>query len=62
MKMLSNVIPFHILLYKHFKFTLEIIQRVTDTIFDMNLDYYEEFLKQRRVLIAEKMRLYYLAL
>jgi len=35
---------------------------IPDTIFDMKLDDYEEFLKQRRVLMAEKMRLHYLAL
>lgn len=35
---------------------------IPETIFEMKLDDYEEFLKQRRVLMAEKMRLYYLAL
>lgn len=35
---------------------------IPDTIFEMKLDDYEEFLKQRRVLMAEKMRSYYLAL
>lgn len=35
---------------------------IPDTIFEMKLDDYEEFLKQRRILMAEKMRLYYLAL
>ena len=35
---------------------------ISDTIFEMKQDDYEEFLKQRRVLMAEKMRLYYLAL
>lgn len=35
---------------------------IPETIIDMKLDDYEEFLKQRRILMAEKMRLYYLAL
>ena len=35
---------------------------IPETIFEMKLDDYEEFLKQQRVLMAEKMRLYYLAL
>jgi len=35
---------------------------IPDTIFGMKLDDYDEFLKQRRVLMAEKMRLYYMAL
>jgi len=35
---------------------------IPDMIFEMKLDDYEDFLKQRRVLMAEKMRLYYLAL
>ena len=35
---------------------------IPETIFKMKLDDYEEFLKQRRILMAEKMRLYYLAL
>lgn len=35
---------------------------IPDTIFEMKLDDYEEFLKLRRALMAEKMRLYYWAL
>jgi len=35
---------------------------IPETIFEMKLDDYEEFLKQLRVLMAEKMRSYYLAL
>jgi hypothetical protein len=35
---------------------------IPDSIFEMKLDDYEEFLKQRRILMAEKMRFYYLAL
>jgi len=35
---------------------------IPDTIFEMKLNDYEEFLRQRRLLMAEKMRLYYLAL
>lgn len=35
---------------------------IPETISEMKLVDYEEFLKQRRVLMAEKMRLYYLAL
>lgn len=35
---------------------------IPDKIFEMKLDDYEEFLKQRQILMAEKMRLYYLAL
>ena len=31
---------------------------IPDTIFEMKLDDYEEFLKQHRILMAEKMRLY----
>jgi hypothetical protein len=35
---------------------------IPETVSEMKLDDYEEFLKQRRILMAEKMRLYYLAL
>ena len=35
---------------------------IPETIFEMKLDEYEEFLKQRRILMTEKMRLFYLAL
>ncbi|OGQ98426.1 MAG: hypothetical protein A2505_06335 [Deltaproteobacteria bacterium RIFOXYD12_FULL_55_16] len=35
---------------------------IPEAIFEMRLDDYEELLKQRRLLMAEKMRSYYLAL
>ena len=35
---------------------------IPEAIFEMRLDDYEEFLRQRRLLMAEKMRSYYLAL
>ncbi len=35
---------------------------IPEEVFEMRIEDYEEFLKQRRLLMAEKMRSYYLAL